>query len=276
MINEAVIIVGGMGTRLLPYTKTVTKEMLPIFDVPSIFLLVKEAYLSGIKKVIFVVTKRNKKLIENYFSSDTYLDNFIKDEPVKQKLLLELKKIIKEMKFQYVYETLRGSYGAVYSAKNYIKNDNFLVMYGDDIIDSKIPLTKQLIDNYQKTNSMQMAIYKPDLNDLPKSGLIKYDKDNNLIGITKLEESNKVIAIGRFILNKKIFKVKNQLTVYQNNELYLPHSLLHFKDTKCYLINGYYFNIGEKLGFIKASIHYALKNEAYRDEMLKFLKEINY
>ena len=84
MINEAVIIVGGMGTRLLPYTKTVTKEMLPIFDVPSIFLLVKEAYLSGIKKVIFVVTKRNKKLIENYFSSDTYLDNFIKDEPVKQ------------------------------------------------------------------------------------------------------------------------------------------------------------------------------------------------
>ena len=152
MINEAVIIVGGMGTRLLPYTKTVTKEMLPIFDVPSIFLLVKEAYLSGIKKVIFVVTKRNKKLIENYFSSDTYLDNFIKDEPVKQKLLLELKKIIKEMKFQYVYETLRGSYGAVYSARNYIKNDNFLVMYGDDIIDSKIPLTKQLIDNYQKTN----------------------------------------------------------------------------------------------------------------------------
>lgn len=92
MINEAVIIVGGMGTRLLPYTKTVTKEMLPIFDVPSIFLLVKEAYLSGIKKVIFVVTKRNKKLIENYFSSDTYLDNFIKYEPVKQKLLLELKK----------------------------------------------------------------------------------------------------------------------------------------------------------------------------------------
>ena len=77
MINEAVIIVGGMGTRLLPYTKTVTKEMLPIFDVPSIFLLVKEAYLSGIKKVIFVVTKRNKKLIENYFSSDTYLDNFL-------------------------------------------------------------------------------------------------------------------------------------------------------------------------------------------------------
>ena len=93
MINEAVIIVGGMGTRLLPYTKTVTKEMLPIFDVPSIFLLVKEAYLSGIKKVIFVVTKRNKKLIENYFSNDTYLDNFIKDEPVKQKLLLELKKL---------------------------------------------------------------------------------------------------------------------------------------------------------------------------------------
>ena len=86
-IDEAVILLGGMGTRLLPLTKTIPKEMLPIYDVPAIFLLVEEAYESGIKKIIFVVTKHNKKIIEDFFSNDTYLNNFLKDKPDKLKLL---------------------------------------------------------------------------------------------------------------------------------------------------------------------------------------------
>lgn len=269
MIDEAVIIVGGMGTRLLPYSKTVTKEMLPIFDVPCIYLLVKEAYLSGIKKIIFVVTKRNKNLIKNYFSNDTYLDNFIIGNKEKENTLKELKKIIKEMKFIYVYETLKGSYGALYSARNYIKNDNFIVMYGDDLIDSSVPLTKRLIDEFDNN----MIITVKQINNLPKSGLIKYDNDFNLIGITKLEESSKVILIGRMLLNKKIFKVKNKLTTYANKELYLPHSLLNFKDVKCYLIDDKYFNIGSKTGYIKASINYCLKSN-YKDDLINYLKEI--
>ena len=157
MINEAVILLGGMGTRLLPYTKTISKEMLPVYDVPNIFLLVKEAYLSGIKKIIFVITEHNKNLINSFFESDNYLNEFLSDKPDKKKLLEEIDTIINKMKFVYVYQDLKGSYGALYSAKDYIQNDNFIVMYGDDLIDSSIPLSKQLIDNYLKTNKMQVA-----------------------------------------------------------------------------------------------------------------------
>ena len=118
-----------------------------------------------------------------------------------------------------------------------------------------------------------MIITVKQINNLPKSGLIKYDNDFNLIGITKLEESSKVILIGRMLLNKKIFKVKNKLTTYANKELYLPHSLLNFKDVKCYLINDKYFNIGSKTGYIKASINYCLKSN-YKDDLINYLKEI--
>ena len=142
-IDEAIIILGGMGTRLLPLTKTISKEMLPIYDVPNIFLLVKEAYLSGIRKIIFVVSKHNKKLLENFFSNDQYLNNFLEGKPDKQKKLQTIYDIINKIDFKFVYETIRGSYGALYSAKKFIKNKNFILMYGDDLVDSDIPLTKQ-------------------------------------------------------------------------------------------------------------------------------------
>ena len=154
MIDEAVILLGGMGTRLLPLTKTMSKEMLPVYDVPAVFLLVEEAYLNGIKKIIFVVTKHNKKIIEEFFSNDTYLNNFLKDKPDKQKLLERINKVINNMEFKYVYQTIKGTFGALYSAKKYIKNDNFIVMYGDDISDNNIPITKLLIDNFKKENKM--------------------------------------------------------------------------------------------------------------------------
>ena len=179
-INEAVIIVGGMGTRLLPYTKTVSKEMMPVFDVPSIFLLVKEAYLSGITKIIFVVTKRNKHLIQNFFTKDEYLNNFIKGKQDKEKLLEELNEIINNMTFKYVYQQVRGTYGALYSARKLIKNDNFVVMYGDDIMDNNIPLTKQLITEFNKEKSMYITVKKLKEELIPKRGVIKLDDNNYL------------------------------------------------------------------------------------------------
>ena len=166
-IDEAVIILGGMVTRLLPLTKTISKEMLPIYDVPNIFLLVEEAYKSGIKKIIFVVTKHNKKLIENFFSIDTYYENFLKDKPDKQKLLDRINKVTSNMIFKYVYQNIRGSYGALYSARKFIKNDNFILMYGDDIIDNNPPITKLLINEFQKESNMYVASKEKKNNELP-------------------------------------------------------------------------------------------------------------
>ena len=273
-INEAVIIVGGMGTRLLPYTKTVSKEMMPILDVPSIFLLVKEAYLSGIKKIIFVVTKRNKYLIKDFFSNDIYLNNFIKGNEKKEKLLEEVNEIINNMIFKYVYQTTRGTYGALYSARKLIKNDNFVVMYGDDIMDSDIPLTKQLINEFEKENTMLITTRKLPSEELEPSGLIQVDANNYLTGIVKKEESSMAILLGRYILNKKVFLIKNKLKYYANKELYLPHALLNFKgEVKAYFYQDEYFNIGEKLGFIKASIHYAMKDKTLKNDLLDYINK---
>ena len=275
-VKEAVIIVGGMGTRLLPYTKTVSKEMMPIFDVPSIYLLVKEAYLSGIKKVIFVVTRRNKRLIQDFFTQDNYLNNFIKGNTSKEKLVCEINEIIDKMIFNYVYQSTRGTYGALYSARKLIRNDNFIVMYGDDIMDSSIPLTKQLIDKFHKDEKMYITIKKYPSDELPESGLIKVDENDYLMGIVKKEESSYANLLGRYLLNKKVFSVKNKLKYYANNELYLPHALLNFEgDVKAVWYNDEYFNIGEKIGFIKASIHYGLKNNDYHDELIDYLKSVN-
>ena len=273
MINEAVILLGGMGTRLLPYTKTISKEMLPVYDVPNIFLLVKEAYLSGIKKIIFVITEHNKNLINSFFESDNYLNEFLSDKPDKKKLLEEIDTIINKMKFVYVYQDLKGSYGALYSAKDYIQNDNFIVMYGDDLIDSSIPLSKQLIDNYLKTNKMQVAIYE-EKNCLPNTGIVKLDKDNNIIDLVdNTDKHSNCIVHGRMLLNKKIFDIKDKLIKHENDEYYLPYALLNFNDVYGYKYTGNYFNLGSKTGFIKASIHYALKDENVKDDLIRYIKE---
>ncbi len=275
MIDEAVILLGGMGTRLLPITKTISKEMLPIYDVPAIFLLVEEAYLSGIKKIIFVVTRHNKKLIEKFFSDDVYLNNFLKDKPNKQKLLDRINEIIKNMKFDYVYQGIKGTYGALYSAKRHIKKDNFIVMYGDDIIDNNPPVTKLLIDSFNKEKNMYVAI-KEEKDALPNVGIVKLDKDNNIIDlVNKDNEHSSCILHGRMLLNKKIFTVKDKLKKHSNDEYYLPYALLHFpKEVKGIKYQGNYFNIGDKTGYIKASIHYALKDNKEKNNLIDYIKEV--
>lgn len=276
MIDEAVILLGGMGTRLLPLTKTIPKEMLPIYDVPAIFLLVEEAYLSGIKKIIFVITKYNKKIIENFFSDNNYLNNFLKDKPDKQQLLNRINNVINNMKFKYVYQTIKGTYGALYSAKEYIKNDNFVIMYGDDLIDSNIPLTKILIENYKKKNNMYVAIKEENIDQLPSGGVVKLDKKNNIINLVKKDsDHSSCIILGRMLLNKKVFTIKNKLTMRKNNEYYLPHALLLFpNEVKGLKYNGNYFNLGEKTGYIKASINYAIKNNDEKNNLIKYIKEV--
>ena len=272
MIDEAVILLGGMGTRLLPYTKTIPKEMLPIYDVPMIFLLVKEAYLSGIKKIIFVVTKHNKDVIEKFFSDDKYLNDFLKDKPDKMIFLNEINKIIKEMEFIYVYQDLKGTYGALYSSKDYIKNDNFIVMYGDDLIYTETPLTKELIDEYKRNNKMQVAVFEKDINDLPNNGIVKFDNNNYLIDlVNKYQIHSNCQLHGRMLLNKKMFNIKNSLEIHKNDEYYLSYALLKFPgEVKVFKYNGEYFNIGERNGYIKASIFYALKRND--TDLLKYIK----
>lgn len=276
-IKKCIITAAGYGTRMLPITKTIGKEMLPIVSIPAIFYQVKEAYLSGIKDIIFIVRNENKCLIKNFFSKNNKLIKLIQDDPNKLKLLEELNEIINNVKFHYVIEKEKGSYGAVYSARKLLNNEYFAIMFSDDIVDSNIPLLKQLIDEHVRTNHMIMASKKLEFNELPKYGAIKYKNENIIDSLLYKEEvknNNADVIHGRFIAHTKIFTIKNQL-IYHHGELQLPNAILLFKDeVRALNYDGEYFNIGSKLGLIKANIHFGLKNEDSKEELEHYIKKL--
>ena len=272
-IKEAIVLLGGLGTRMLPLSKVVGKEMLPIFDAPLLHKIVLECYNSGIRKMIFVVTKFNKKLIEKYFSNDPYLDNYIKNNPSKQELLKELKMLIKEMKFIYVYQQERGTYGALYSARKYIKNDNFLVLYDDELIINDVSSIDQVINEFKKENKMIIGTIEDKKETV---GLVVTDKDHNFIDLKRSDETkSRDIIVGRMILNKIVFTIKDKCKLSKENELFLPQAIVHHLNgqAKIIKIKGEYFNIGSKLGYIKASLLLASKS-VYKDEIKDYINKL--
>ena len=265
-IKEAVVLLGGLGTRMLPLTKVVGKEMLPIFDAPLLHKLVLECYNSGIRKMIFVVTKFNKTLIQKYFSNDVYLDNYIKNNPAKQELLKELKMLIKNMKFVYVHQQERGTYGALYSARKYIKNDNFLVLYDDElIVNDKESSIDQVINEFKKENKMVIGVMEDKKETV---GLVVTDKDNNFIDLKRSNETkSRDIIVGRMILNKKIFTIRKLCK--------FSKAIVHHLngEAKIIKIKGDYFNIGSKLGYLKASLLFATKS-IYKDDIKDYINKL--
>lgn len=275
-IKKCIITAAGYGTRMLPITKTIGKEMLPIVDIPAIFYQVKEAYLSGIKEIIFIVRKENKPLIKNFFSYNNKLVELIKNDSSKLSLLNELHEIIENVKFHYVIEKEKGSYGAVYSARKLLHNEYFAIMFSDDIIDNEIPLLKQLIIEHERTNNMVIACKNYFYDDLPNYGAIKYVKENIIDCLqykNEVKENDADIIHGRFIVHTKIFDIKNKL-IYHNNELQLPNAILLFKgEVRALKYIGEYFNIGSKLGFIKANIHFGLINKDFGNDLNNYIKK---
>ena len=272
-IKEAVVLLGGLGTRMLPYTKAIGKEMLPIFDVPLLHKLVLECYNSGIRKMIFVVTKFNKSLIQKYFSPDAYLDNYIKNNPEKQELLKELKMLIKNMKFVYVHQQERGTYGALYSARKYIKNNNFLVLYDDELIVSDVSSIDQVINEFKKVNKMVIGVMEDRSETV---GLVVTDKDNNFIDLKRSNETkSRNIIVGRMVLNKKVFTIRKLCQFSKENELFLPQAIVHHLngEAKIVKIKGEYFNIGSKLGYLKASLLFATKS-IYKDDIKDYINKL--
>lgn len=276
-IKKCIITAAGYGTRMLPITKTIGKEMLNIVDIPAIFYQVKEAYLSSIEEIIFIVRKENKPLIQSFFTKNNKLLKIISNDKYKLSLLKDLNKIIENIKFRYVIEKEKGSYGAIYSAKKFFKDEYFAVMFSDDIVDSEIPLLKQLMIEHNRTNDMVIATKKLNYDDLPNYGIIKYVKENIIDCLqykNEIKKQSADIVHGRFILHTKLFDIKNQL-IYHGNELQLPNAILLFKgEVRALNYDGDYFNIGSKLGLIKANIHFGLKNKEFGSDLYNYINKL--
>lgn len=278
MIKKAVIPVAGMGTRFLPITKAVAKEMLPIYDVPTIHLIVKECMDSGIEEVIFV-NSNLKPEIEKYFTHNEVIENRIDDN--KKKLLNEINEIIDRVKFHYIVQTeAKGSAHAIGFAKDLIDDDFFAVLYGDDLMDAKTPALKQLIDLHEKTNGNIIGSLEVKQEVISRYGILDLDSDNKIKSIVEkpaVEDApSNVAGLGRYIVSSKIFDIIENLEPGANGEYQFTDAmgeLMKKQDFYACIIDGTYYDIGNKLGYIKANINYALKHDDIKDDLKDYMKK---
>lgn len=269
-IRKAVIPAAGLGTRFFPIAKTIAKEMLPIVDKPCIQYLVEEAVKSGITEII-IITNKNKTMLKDYFSHSEYITSTLKEKK-RHELLKEVEKIIKMAKFIYVDQPKPSGDGhAILCAKEHLKGEPFAVLFGDDIYDSKIPALKQLIKQYERTGAPVIALHKIDKKDSQKYGMVKVSKKQGRLNklkdlvekpLPKNTPSNLAIA-GKYIVTPELMKALESASPGKDKELRLidgMKKLIKNSPIYGYETEGKRFDTGDKLGYLKAVIHFAKKS----------------
>ena len=284
-VTKAVIPAAGLGTRVLPATKAQPKEMLVIVDKPSLQYIVEELVESGITDIV-IVTGRNKNSIEDHFDYSYELENTLQKDG-KDELLEKIENLSTMANIFYVRQNLPKGLGhAILKAKPFIGDDPFVIALGDDIVDNpERPVAKQLIDVYEKYGSSIVGCQEVEEKDISKYGIVK--------PIERLDESTCVIedfiekpsieeapsnfaCLGRYLLTGKIFKYLEEVKLGKGGEIQLTDAILDMlKDGErvlSYNFEGKRYDIGNKVGLLKANIEFGLKNEETREELLKYLK----
>lgn len=277
-VTKCIIPIAGKGTRRLPITKTVSKEMFPILNEPTILLQVKECLKSGIEEIIFVVNKDNYNLVKSFFTENKELEEFLEGNS-KKELLNDLNEIINKIKFHYVFqdENIRGTAGAIYAAKEFIKNEYFGVLFGDDLYDSEEPVLNQVIKSAEKYNCSVIGVSEVEEEHKNYYYLVKYKKDNILDSFARRDEekvgASNHMMLGRMVLNSNFLDKVLESKIHDDNEYFIPDVLeLLNEEIRTVKCNGIYYNIGNLLGFIKANIAYGLKNDKIKEDLLDFIK----
>ena len=284
-VTKAVIPAAGLGTRVLPATKAQPKEMLVIVDKPSLQYIVEELVESGITDIV-IVTGRNKNSIEVHFDYSYELENTLKKDG-KDELLEKIENLSTMANIFYVRQNLPKGLGhAILKAKPFIGDDPFVIALGDDIVyNPEKPVAKQLIDVYEKYESSIVGCQEVDEKDISKYGIVKpiekLDKSTcvieDFIEKPSLEEAPSNFAcLGRYLLTGKIFKYLEKVKPGKGGEIQLTDAILDMlKDGErvlSYNFEGKRYDIGNKVGLLKANIEFGLKNEETREELLKYLK----
>jgi UTP--glucose-1-phosphate uridylyltransferase len=281
-IRKAIIPAAGLGTRFLPATKAQPKEMLPIVDKPTLQYIIEEAIASGIEEIL-IITGRNKTSIENHFDKSVELE--LELEKKGKIELLEMVRDISDMvNIHYIRQKEPLGLGhAVGCAKSFIGDEPFAVLLGDDIIDSEEPCLAQLIRAYEETNSIILGVQSVDKNDVYKYGIIDIEsKDDRLYKVRDMVEKpnvseapSNVAILGRYILTPDIFEILEKQAPGKGGEIQLTDAIEYMLKSHhiyAYEFIGNRYDVGDKLGFIKATIDFALKREELRDDLLEILK----
>ncbi|MDD2433790.1 MAG: UTP--glucose-1-phosphate uridylyltransferase [Bacilli bacterium] len=282
-IKKAVIPAAGYGTRFLPITKAVSKEMLPIIDVPTIELIIDEAVRAGIKEIIIVISKHKQDIVE-YFTRNAKMENFVKEHG-KEQLVAVLRHSQKLAKITFVYQkTQKGLGDAILAAEKAVGNEPFAVLLGDDVVMGGVPAIKQLIDCYNEYHTSVVGVQKVPLKVINKYGAIKYSKHKGATYfvedfIEKPDPSvapSRVASLGRYVLTPEIFAAIKQTEPGVGGEIQLTDaikSLITTQGVCAYEFSGTRYDVGTQLGFVELTIDQALKRADIGQDIKKKLKK---
>ena len=284
-IRKAIIPAAGLGTRFLPATKAQPKEMLPIVDKPTLPYLIEEGVASGIEEIL-IITGRNKKSIEDHFDRSVELEMEL-EKSGKEEMLKMVRKISDMVNIHFIRQKEpRGLGHAILCAKTFVGNEPFAVLLGDDVVynDNK-PCLKQLIDCYEEYKTSVLGVQTVEPQDVNKYGIVgglhiedRVYKVKNLIEKPAVEEAPSNVAIlGRYIITPKIFEILENTKPGKGNEIQLTDALLELikhEAMYAYDFEGRRYDVGDKLGFLQATVEYALRKEELRDGFIEYLKTI--
>lgn len=285
-VRKAVIPAAGLGTRFLPATKAQPKEMLPIVDKPTIQYIVEEAVASGIEDII-IISGRNKRAIEDHFDKSYELEETLAQKE-KESLLREIQAISNLANIHYIRQKeAKGLGDAIYCASRFIGNEPFAVLLGDIIIKSEKPCLGQLIDVYNRYNTTVIGVQHVPDEEISKYGIIapngsELDKGvfavKELVEKPSLEQAPSNLAImGRYILTPNIFQMIEMTSPGAGGEIQLTDAIELLKQEKAVLahaVDGEIFDIGDKFGFVKATVDFALQRQDLRNELLLYLEKV--
>jgi len=283
-LRKAVIPVAGLGTRFLPATKTVPKELLPIVDIPSIQYVVQEAMEAGIEEIIFV-TGRGKDGIEDHFDEAPELEQVL-TERGNLEMAQTLRRIAEMTEVVSVRQKKPLGLGhAVLCARDLVGDEPFAVMLADDLIDAAVPGIRQLVNIFEETTESVIALMEVPQSEVHQYGVIKgreikkrlYQVEGTVEKPPAKDAPSRMAIIGRYVLRPEIFKILQNLPPGRGGEIQLTDGLAQLVRERqvfgCEFVGDRY-DIGDKFGFVRATVAYALKRPDLRDKVLKYLKTI--
>lgn len=280
-VRKAVIPAAGLGTRFLPATKAQPKEMLPIVDKPTLQYIIEEAVDSGIEEIL-IITGRNKTSIENHFDKSVELELEL-EKKGKTELLKEVRKISDMVNIHYIRQKEPLGLGhAIYCAKSFIGNEPFAILLGDDIVYSKKPCLKQMIEVYDEYKTTILGVQEVPKEDVDKYGIVVGKSiEDRIYTVGDLIEKPSVVnapsniaILGRYIIKSEIFEILEHTKPGKCGEIQLTDALKEMANREsmyAYNFEGRRYDVGDKQGFLEATVEFALRRKDLREEFLEYL-----
>lgn len=283
-VRKAIIPAAGLGTRFLPATKAQPKEMLPIVDTPTIQFIVEEAIASGIEDIL-IITGRGKRAIEDHFDRSLELEEELKKKG-QEDLLAQVRRIADLANIHYIRQKeAKGLGHAIYCAKTFIGNEPFAVLLGDDVVDAQTPCLKQMMNVYDEYHTSILGVQLVADEDVSKYGIVAGKQvDDRIFKVkTLIEKPDKdkapsnIAILGRYIITPTIFNFLEKAKPGKNGEIQLTDSLCELAKVEpmyAYDFIGRRYDVGNKLGFLQATVEFALKREDLKTEFEAYLRDL--